>query len=182
MGAKKKKASGNPVNGEKTFKNLCAVCHSLSANSVGPALGATFGSNIASGDGFQYSGALASKATLKWSEANLDKWLQSPAGFAPGNAMAFAGIPNAKDRSDLIAFLKGGWTQWDTGRYSLEIELIRDPLKTQLFKINKIEINFHKHCVTINKMGSCVFVGPGVLIGSISSNVIIFLSHIIKLK
>ena len=35
----KKKASGDPGKGEKIFKNLCAVCHSLSADSVGPALG-----------------------------------------------------------------------------------------------------------------------------------------------
>lgn len=75
---------------------------------MGPALGAAAGNNIASGDGFSYSSALSAKATLKWSDANLDKWLASPAGFAPGNAMAFSGIGNAKDRADLISFLKGG--------------------------------------------------------------------------
>jgi cytochrome c len=108
MPPKKKKASGDASKGEKVFKNLCAVCHSLSAHSVGPALGAAAGNNIASGDGFAYSGALSAKATLKWSDVNLDKWLASPASFAPGNAMAFAGIPSVKDRTDLIAFLKGG--------------------------------------------------------------------------
>lgn len=41
-----------------------------------------------------------------WTEANLDKYLKSPADYAPGNAMAFAGIPNAKDRADLVSFLK----------------------------------------------------------------------------
>ena len=50
----------------------------------------------------------AAKATLKWSDGMLDKWLTSPSKFAPGNAMAFAGIGNAKDRADLIAYLKGG--------------------------------------------------------------------------
>ena len=45
---------------------------------------------------------------MKWTDNNLDKWLASPAGFAPGNAMAFAGIGSAKDRADLIAYLKGG--------------------------------------------------------------------------
>ncbi len=108
MPPKKKKEAGNASKGEQIFKNLCSVCHSLSANSVGPALGATAGSNIASGEGFAYSGALASMATLKWSDANLDRWLTSPASFAPGNAMAFAGIASAKDRADLIAYLNGG--------------------------------------------------------------------------
>ena len=42
----------------------------------------------------------------KWSESNLDKWLTNPAKFAPGNAMAFAGVASAKDRLDLIEFLK----------------------------------------------------------------------------
>ena len=54
----------------------------------------------------------------KWTDKNLDKYLKSPADYAPGksifmitydilgNAMAFAGVPNAKDRGDLIAFLK----------------------------------------------------------------------------
>ena len=41
----------------------------------------------------------------KWTSKNLDKYIKSPADFAPGNAMAFAGIANAKDRADLIAFL-----------------------------------------------------------------------------
>ena len=74
---------------------------------MGPALGAVAGFSIASQEGFSYSAALSAKATLKWSDTNLDKWFQNPAGFAPGNAMAFAGIDSAKDRADLIAYLKG---------------------------------------------------------------------------
>ena len=109
MPPKKKAAGGgDPSKGEKIFKNLCSACHSLSAHSTGPALGGIGGNNIASGEGFNYSSALAAKATLKWTDGNLDKWLKSPSGFAPGNAMAFAGIGAARDRSDLIAYLKGG--------------------------------------------------------------------------
>ena len=54
-----------------------------------------------------FSAALSGKGTLKWSDANLDKWLKAPAEFAPGNAMAFAGIPSGKDRMDVVAYLKG---------------------------------------------------------------------------
>lgn len=32
MAPKKKKASGDPAKGEKVFKNLCGVCHSLSVS------------------------------------------------------------------------------------------------------------------------------------------------------
>ena len=80
----KKKASGDAGKGEKIFKNLCAVCHSLSAHSTGPALGGVAGSAIASQSGFAYSAALSSKATQKWTDATLDKWIKSPADFAPG--------------------------------------------------------------------------------------------------
>ena len=31
-----------------------------------------------------YSAALLGKATNKWTEGNLDKWLKSPADWAPG--------------------------------------------------------------------------------------------------
>ena len=88
----KKKASGDPAKGERVFKNLCSACHSLSSHSTGPALGGLPGTNIASQDGFNYSSSLSSKATLKWTDGNLDKWLKSPAEFAPGNGMAFAGL------------------------------------------------------------------------------------------
>merc|ERR1712216_287033 len=107
MAPKKKKASGDAAKGEKLFKNLCTLCHSLSGHATGPALGGIGGQNIAASDGFSYSGALSSKATLKWSAANLDRWLKAPSAFAPGNAMAFAGMPSAKDRADLVAFLMG---------------------------------------------------------------------------
>ena len=87
---------------------LTSSINLVQSHSVGPALGGLPGNNIASSEGFAYSGALSSKATIKWTDGNLDKWLKSPASFAPGNAMAFAGIGNAKDRADIIAYLKGG--------------------------------------------------------------------------
>ena len=57
------------------------------------------------------------KSGAKWTESTIDKYIKSPADYAPGiqaflillligNAMAFAGIPQAKDRADLIAYLK----------------------------------------------------------------------------
>ncbi len=52
-----------------------------------------------------YRSALKAKGG-NWTEANLDKWVKSPADYAPGNSMAFAGIANAKDRADLVAYLK----------------------------------------------------------------------------
>ena len=39
-------------------------------------------------------------------EVSLDAWLKDPAAFIPGNDMAFPGIPDARARSDVIAYLK----------------------------------------------------------------------------
>eukprot|EP00997_Jenningsia_sp_PLL12_P010410 NODE_7650_length_445_cov_29.351010_g6808_i0.p2 GENE.NODE_7650_length_445_cov_29.351010_g6808_i0~~NODE_7650_length_445_cov_29.351010_g6808_i0.p2 ORF type:complete len:123 (-),score=33.92 NODE_7650_length_445_cov_29.351010_g6808_i0:77-409(-) len=106
MGGKKKKAAGDAGKGEKVFKNLCAVCHQLNAHHTGPKLASIVGRPIASAEGFGYSDVMKGKSDQKWSEAQLDKYIKSPADYAPGNAMAFAGIPAAKDRADLIAYLK----------------------------------------------------------------------------
>jgi len=54
MGPKKKNA-GDAAKGEKIFKNLCAVCHSFTANGTGPNLAAIGGRATASFDGFSYS-------------------------------------------------------------------------------------------------------------------------------
>ena len=102
--APKKKASGDAGKGEKIFKNLCAVCHSMSAHGTGPMLKGVVGSKPASKEGFGYSGAMKG-ITKPWTAANLGKYLKSPADYAPGNAMAFAGIAAAKDRDDVIAYL-----------------------------------------------------------------------------
>ena len=98
------KGKGDPAKGEKVFKSQCAVCHAFGANGTGPNLTGVSGRATASADGFAYSSALQEKGG-KWTNKNLDKYLKSPADYAPGNAMAFAGIANAKDRGDLIAYL-----------------------------------------------------------------------------
>ena len=41
-----------------------------------------------------------------WNEQTLDKWLQDPRAFLPGNEMVFPGIKDQQPRQDLIAFLK----------------------------------------------------------------------------
>ena len=101
---KKKAAAGDAGKGEKLFKNLCAICHSMSANGTGPALKGVYGSMPQHAEGFAYSGSLAGKG--KWNDKTIDKYIKSPADYAPGNLMAFAGVPAPKDRADLIAYLK----------------------------------------------------------------------------
>jgi len=104
MGPKKKE--GNADKGKEIFQAQCASCHSMSAMGTGPPLQGTYNSQIAGNGSFSYSGALQGKSKFKWNDANLDKWLQKPSGFAPGNKMGFAGIEGKQDRLDVIAYLK----------------------------------------------------------------------------
>src|SRR5574343_540969 len=104
MGAKKRE--GDVEKGKSILMAQCDSCHSMTSMSTGPPLGGIYNQPIAANGGFSYSGALQGKSKLKWNDANLDKWLAKPAGFAPGNKMGFAGIDGKNDRIDLIAYLK----------------------------------------------------------------------------
>ena len=84
----------------------CADCHSPGINDgVGPGLKGVFGRRAGSKDGFAYSPALA-KAKITWDAATLDAFLASPKTEVPGTTMAWPGDEDAKERADLIAYLK----------------------------------------------------------------------------
>jgi cytochrome c len=46
------------------------------------------------------------KSGLVWDERTLERFLAEPLKTVPGTTMTYAGVPEAKDRADLIAFLK----------------------------------------------------------------------------
>jgi cytochrome c len=84
----------------------CADCHSPGANDgVGPGLKGVFGRRAGGKDGFIYSPAFR-KLTIVWDAATLDAFLADPKAVAPGTTMAWPGDGDAKDRADLIAYLK----------------------------------------------------------------------------
>ncbi|MGB5510442.1 MAG: c-type cytochrome [Woeseiaceae bacterium] len=99
-------ASADQVNGARQAR-VCRACHSLDAggaNMIGPALHQFFGTVAGSREGFQYSEVLRN-AQFVWTPRALDAWLVQPGRFLPGNRMVFAGVSNARDRNDLIAYL-----------------------------------------------------------------------------
>ena len=53
----------------------------------------------------RYSPALKS-ASIVWNDKTLDEWINDPQHVVPDNQMAFAGIKDARERADLLAFLK----------------------------------------------------------------------------
>ena len=97
---------GDPVRGGQVFVK-CKACHVFEAgqNRVGPSLHAVIGNIAGTVAGFTYSEA-NKKSGIVWSEAELFTYLENPQKKVPGTKMAFAGLPKAQDRADVIAYLK----------------------------------------------------------------------------
>jgi cytochrome c len=96
-----------PSRGQQLFR-ACAPCHSLEAdrNMTGPSLAGLWGRKAGSLPSFErYSDALKSSGII-WDDRSLDGWLTDPDGMVPDNEMPFDGIKDARDRADLLAFLK----------------------------------------------------------------------------
>ncbi|ABD24916.1 cytochrome c, class I [Novosphingobium aromaticivorans DSM 12444] len=99
---------GDAAKGEAIFAK-CKACHTIDqggANGIGPNLFAVYGEKVAGErGGFAFSDALKGKGGT-WDDATLDAWLTSPAKFAQGTKMTFAGIADAQQRADVIAYMK----------------------------------------------------------------------------
>ena len=91
--------------GKRVF-NKCSACHKLETgkNGAGPYLYGLVGRDIATAEGFGYSGALASQGDM-WSVENLNAFLENPKGWAPGTSMSFAGLKKPEDRANVIAYI-----------------------------------------------------------------------------
>jgi len=92
--------------GRRVFAQ-CRSCHTLdegAGHRVGPNLHGVFGREAGTAAGFNYSPALRD-ADFVWNAQQLDHWLQNPQTFLPGNRMAFAGVRDAAQRRDVIAYL-----------------------------------------------------------------------------
>lgn len=99
-------ASASAEHGAQVAKQ-CQVCHNFQEGQgpkIGPDLYGVVGRQVASVAGFNYSAALKAKGGT-WTFDALNKWLTDPRADVPGTAMTFAGLPNEKQRADLIAYL-----------------------------------------------------------------------------
>ena len=100
------RAEGDAARGEKRFEE-CATCHTTErgVNNVGPSLNGVFERKAGEIADFRYSPALK-KSGITWTPQTLDTFIADPQKQVPGNRMPFAGMPDAADRADLIAYLQ----------------------------------------------------------------------------
>ena len=101
--------TANAAAGQKDTLSLgCIACHTFNDGGkagLGPNLYGVVGGPHAHMVGYEYSAALK-KHTGPWTYEELDKWLTKPSAYAPGTKMTFAGIPDPKERADVIAYLR----------------------------------------------------------------------------
>lgn len=97
-------AEGDPVRG-KAIYDRCIACHALERDRVGPRHCGLFGRRAGAVPNFHYSEAMR-RSGIVWSDETLDRFLADPLKTVPGTTMGYAGIKNADERRDLIAWLR----------------------------------------------------------------------------
>lgn len=93
--------------GQRVFAQ-CAACHKIDTtgrSGVGPNLNKVVGRRAGTLPGFRFSPAMTASGRV-WTEANLDAYLAAPMTAIPGSRMPYAGLRNAADRANVIAYIK----------------------------------------------------------------------------
>ena len=100
---------GDAAAGATVFKK-CATCHVAESdtNKVGPSLNHVLGRTAGTHPNFSYSSAMvdAGKGGLVWDETTLRDYLHNPKAKVKGTKMAFPGLKDDTDISNLLAYLK----------------------------------------------------------------------------
>lgn len=106
IGAVAPSVAADTARGELLFVE-CASCHTLEkgVHNVGPSLAGLFQRKAGAFDDFRYSPAMK-RANITWTAEELDKFIADPQMVVPANRMPYAGMTNATDRADLIAYLQ----------------------------------------------------------------------------
>jgi cytochrome c len=105
-------AEGDATKGKAAFAK-CGICHQVGPGAktlVGPELNGIVGRKAASVADYPYSAGMKKLGAdgWVWTEENTDKWITDPKALIPDSpmALAFAGVPDAGERADIIAYLK----------------------------------------------------------------------------
>lgn len=91
--------------GEQVYSR-CGACHAIEANRTGPQHCGLFGRKAGTAPGYDSYSAAMRDAKIVWNEGSLDGFLRAPTEFVPGTTMGYAGVKDARERADLIAWLR----------------------------------------------------------------------------
>lgn len=97
-------ATPDVLHGEQVYAR-CLACHALAQDRVGPRHCGLLGRRAGSVPGFAYSQAMKN-SHITWDEKTLSLFLAQPLKTVPGSSMTYDGVPDPKDRADLIAYLR----------------------------------------------------------------------------
>ena len=98
--------TGDIANGKRVFM-ICKSCHTTvqgGSDMTGPNLWGVFGRKAGTEGSFKYSDGLKA-AGFAWDAPHIDTWITNPRAMIANTKMSFAGVKDAKDRADLIAYL-----------------------------------------------------------------------------
>ena len=106
MATRPSDAGGDAGRGQKFYEE-CIACHSLErgVHGIGPSLHGVFNRRAGELSDYRYSPALK-RSGIVWTADTLDAFIANSQQFLPANRMPYAGMPNAADRADLIAYLQ----------------------------------------------------------------------------
>jgi cytochrome c len=93
--------------GEQVYKRFCFACHDIGEDAktkLGPILNGIEGRKAGTIEGFNYSNANKSSGIV-WSAESFAKYIRAPMQEMPGTRMAFVGIKNDKEVTDLWSYL-----------------------------------------------------------------------------
>ncbi|GEM_PF-65781 len=101
---------GDPAKGAEVFAQ-CQSCHQVGQGAedrIGPHLNGIFGRRAGAHDGFNYSDDMQMMGAdgLAWNRDTLDAYLENPKALVSRTRMNFAGLKDAGDRADILAYLR----------------------------------------------------------------------------
>ena len=104
-------AAADAERGKEVLFNNCRPCHTVEKGAKPDMYGfnlnlyGVIGRPAASIEGFYYSDAMVDSGIV-WDAEKIDTFITDPQAFVDGTRMAFPGLPDARDREDIVEYLK----------------------------------------------------------------------------
>jgi cytochrome c len=99
-------AQGDREPGRNVFLMRCTGCHAVACNKTGPKLQGLFARAAGTVPDFPRFTDALKQSGIVWDAAKLDEFLADPPKMVPGTSMWIGKVTDARERRDLIAYLR----------------------------------------------------------------------------